>query len=227
MKLLLVCGPWGSGTTAVAGLLAQLGAVGFGPYLQTSDERMENSYELIPFREMVQSVASEQFVSVKSGVDVEAAVRKFRDRIISQELGPYDVTSGPPIFLKYPLSALIVPQICKVFDTHLIYVVRPLGDIEATRVRRNWEALYGAKGAEVIYWHMFTLLINQVLPTTIVRYPELIAWPLEHTRLLAGLAGLRCNDRASRRFPWQRKPSSSHCGGFGLRLRLLSSSAEM
>jgi len=44
-----------------------------------------------------------------------------------------------------------------------------------------------------IYWHMFTLLINQVLPTTIVRYPELIAWPLEHTRILAGLAGLKCS----------------------------------
>jgi hypothetical protein len=39
MKLLLVCGPFGSGTTAVAGLLARLGAIGFGPYYQPADER--------------------------------------------------------------------------------------------------------------------------------------------------------------------------------------------
>ena len=114
MKLLLVCGPWGSGTTAVAGLLERLGAVGFGRYFHTRDPRTPNSYEFLPFRELVARFASESTVSLRDGVaeEVQAALRDFRRRIERHEFGPYDSATSPPIFLKYPLSALVVPQIC-------------------------------------------------------------------------------------------------------------------
>ena len=60
MRAVLVCGPWGSGTTAVAGLLERLGAVGFGPYFHTNDPRTPNAYEFLPFRALITRFASEK-----------------------------------------------------------------------------------------------------------------------------------------------------------------------
>ena len=140
MKLLLVCGPFGSGTTAVSGLLARLGAIGFGPYYQPADERTPDSHELIAFRDLMLTLASEETTTLKPGADVKAAPEIFRDRIANQEFGAYDSSAGIPIFLKHPLAALIIPQICAVFETRLIYLVRPVRDIEASRRRRKWGA---------------------------------------------------------------------------------------
>ena len=120
MKLLLVCGPFGSGTTAVAGLLARLGANGFGPYYQPADELTPNSHELIAFRDLMLTLASEATTTLKPGGDVKTALEIFRDRIANQEFGAYDGSAGIPIFLKHPLSALIIPQICAAFETRLI-----------------------------------------------------------------------------------------------------------
>jgi hypothetical protein len=191
MKLLLVCGPFGSGTTAVAGLLARLGAIGFGPYYQPADERTPNSHELIAFRDLLLTLASEATTTLLPGADAKAALAQFRERIADQEFGAYDDNAGIPIFLKHPLAALIIPQICAAFETRLIYLVRPVRDIELSRRRRKWGTQYGAKAAGIIYSHMFNALINQSFPTTIVRYAELIERPLEHTRRLAAFAGLK------------------------------------
>ena len=193
MKLLLVCGPFGSGTTAVAGLLARLGAIGFGPYYQPADERTPDSHELIAFRDVMLTLASEETTTLKPGADVKTALAKFRDRIANQELGAYDGNAKIPIFLKHPLAALIIPQICTAFETRLIYLVRPVRDIESSRRRRKWGAQYGAKAAGIIYSHMFNALINHSIPTTIVRYAELINAPLDHARRLAAFAGLKSN----------------------------------
>jgi hypothetical protein len=190
MKLLLVCGPFGSGTSLVAGLLAKLGAIGFGPFFETNDKRTGNSYELIAFRNLVQTLASEQNLALNPGIDPKESLRNFRDRILNQEFGSYDENTGRPIFLKHPLSALVIPQICEVFDTRLIYVVRSMQDIEATRIRRRWPEHFGIKGAELIYTCMFTALVNYEFPTTILRYPELLALPMEHVRRLMDFTGL-------------------------------------
>jgi hypothetical protein len=45
MKLILVTGPWSSGTTAVAGMLHEMGLNGIAPFFQTNDERTKNSFE--------------------------------------------------------------------------------------------------------------------------------------------------------------------------------------
>ena len=191
MKLLLVCGPFGSGTTAVAGLLARLGAIGFGPYYQPADDRTPDSHELIAFRDVMLTLASEETTTLLPEGDVKTALEIFRDRIANQEFGAYDSSAGIPIFLKHPLAALIIPQICAVFETRLIYLVRPVRDIESSRRRRKWGAQYGAKAAGIIYSHMFNALINHSIPTTIVRYAELINAPLDHARRLAAFAGLK------------------------------------
>jgi hypothetical protein len=192
MKVLLVCGPWSSETTAVAGLLAQLGAVGFGPYLRVNDPIRPNTYEFIPFRDALRRFISEETLSLAPDAEreVESILRLLRKRIERQEFGPYNPDSGPPIFLKHPLSALVLPQICAVFDTKLIYVLRPLAEIERTRLRRRWGAQLGRQGAEVVYPAMFDNLVEQVYPTMILRYAELMKAPAKVAQELVQFAGL-------------------------------------
>lgn len=58
MKLLLVCGPYDSGTSAAAGLLANLGAVGLGPYHRTNDPRTLNRRTptaIVRYAELIES----------------------------------------------------------------------------------------------------------------------------------------------------------------------------
>jgi ABC-type dipeptide/oligopeptide/nickel transport system ATPase subunit len=189
MKILLVCGPYGSGTTAVAGLLANLGALGLGPYQRTNDPRTPNAYELLAFRELVLSLVSEETMSLKPDISIEAALSEFKDALVKR------VPQGEqrPIFLKHPASALIIPHICRVFDTRLIYLLRPIKDIEATRRRRSW--FRGApRETRIIYMHMFDHFVNERSPTTMVRYTDLIEAPVEHARALAAFCGLDCDE---------------------------------
>lgn len=179
IKLTLVCGAWSSGSTAVAGILAHLGLNGFGPFAVTLDERTPNSYEMLPFRDMLLELASENPIGLRasSPEPIRAALERFRRRILDQEFGPYDPATGPPIFMKHALAALLIPEIAACFDTRLIVVTRPLRAIEATRQRRGWDPQYGAAGAKVIYSHIFTTLMNEGIPAHLVHYPSLLADP--------------------------------------------------
>jgi hypothetical protein len=192
MKLLLVCGPWGSGTTAVAGMLERLGAVGFGPYFHTRDPRTPNSYELLPFRDLVRRFVSEATLARADAAsdDPAAAFADFRRRIEAQELGPYDCASGPPLFLKYPGSAFVLGEICSVFATRLITLLRPLAQIEQTRVRRNWAAHYGREGAEIIYRLLAAAPESESRPHLRIKYDELLRSPAYVARRLAQFAEL-------------------------------------
>jgi hypothetical protein len=192
IKLLLICGPWGSGTTAVAGMVARLGAQGFGPYLRTPDERTPVSYEFIHFRATILRYASEDTLAARPG-GAEAALDGMRDlhrRIELQEFGPYDPRGPAPIFFKYPLSALLLPQICAVFDTLLIYVMRPLEHIERTRLRRKWRASEGRAGAEIIYQAMDDFKRLQSHPTLTVNYADLLARPADCATEISRFAAL-------------------------------------
>lgn len=196
MRLILICGPFGSGTSAIAGMLERLGVTGFGPYFKTDDERTATSYELAPFRDLLRTLVAEGTLSPAPDVDVKAELVKFRDRIARGEFGPLHADSNHPIFLKHPLAAFVIPRLCEVFETRLIYALRPLRDIEATRERRKWAEQYGAKGAQVIYSHMFSSLINYTFPTFVVRYAQLTASPEEHAHKFAGFAGVRATPDA-------------------------------
>ena len=189
MKLVLVCGPWSSGTTAVSGMLEHLGLSGIPPYFPTNDKRMRNSYESMAFRDAVTRIASED--TLKMLVDHKEAVAiltQFRDTL--QAAATASGRAEQPIFLKYPLSAMLIPHICRVFDTRLVYVIRPLQDIEATRVRRGWPENFGSAGAQVLYSAMMQIYVNQSFPTLMIRYPELLSAPKRHARMLAAWCGI-------------------------------------
>ena len=143
-------------------------------------------------------LVDEQTLSLRNGADlnVERELRNFRDRLLVSNAVATAVKARQPIFLKHPLSAMFLPQICKLFNTRLIYVVRPIADIEATRRRRDWPSEYGARGAEIIYSHMFRTFTEHAFPTTIIRYTELLESPLQHARHLSEFAGLDSSQRA-------------------------------
>lgn len=191
MKLILVCGPWSSGTSAVSGMLDALSVDGFGPYFRTNDQRTRNSFESLAFREAVDSVASDQTLALSvPPQEVVARLQDLKAKVTAQR-ETSGVDANAPLFLKYPLSALVIPQVCRVFDTRLVYVLRPSKDIEATRVRRQWSENFGAKGAQVLYSRMFQILLERDFPTLTVRYPELLRAPMQHARQLAAYAGLK------------------------------------
>jgi hypothetical protein len=201
VKLILVCGAWGAGTSAVAGMLANLGAQGFGAYLLLSDPRTPVTYEFIPFRDMIRRLVSERAVVLLLGAEKVApiALRRFQRRIKNQEFGPYDIRGSVPIFLKYPASALLLPQICSVFDTRLIYVTRSLDDIERTRMRRKWPRQFGRAGAEIIYSAMnrFELLHpHRILKLS---FADLTDAPAKCAQALAHFAGLEPDPIALKR----------------------------
>ncbi len=189
MKLVLICGPWSSGTTAVAGMLDTLGINGIGPFFQTNDERTKNSFESLAFRAVIDQLADEQTLELKAERPKALKLLKaFREKLEAD--GIAGKKPETVIFLKYPLSALLIPQIARVFDTRLIYVLRPLKDIEATRVRRGWAPYLGAAGAQVLYSKMFQVLVDLPVPTLVVRYPELLATRRRHAKQLAAFCGL-------------------------------------
>jgi len=189
MDVVLVCGPWSSGTTAVAGLLAGLGLNGLPPYFQTFDERTPNSFESRAFRAVIGDIASEERVSLRASSDaIVERLTAFRESVRRQEHGPW---ADETLVLKYPLSALVIPQMCRVFRTRLVYVLRPVAQIEATRRRRAWAAHTGARGAQVLYGAMFRALVEESIPMPrLVRFAELRGDPRQHARDLACFAGL-------------------------------------
>ena len=191
MKLTLVCGPWSSGTTAVSGMLDALGMDGCGPYFRTNDQRTRNSFESLAFRKVVDSVASDKTLALTvPPKEVVARLEAFKAQL-QAERAASGADADAPLFLKYPLSALVIPQVCRVFNARLIYVLRPSTDIEATRVRRKWSENFGAKGAQVLYSRMFNILLERSFPTVVVRYPELLRAPLPYAKQLAAYAGLK------------------------------------
>jgi hypothetical protein len=176
-------------------MLDQLGMDGLGPYFRTNDERTKNSFESLAFREVVDRLASDKTLSLTT--DRKAAVqalREFHTQLQAQATKPAADKAEQRVFLKYPLSGLLIPQICQAFDTRLIYVLRPLKDIEATRQRRQWSPEFGAKGAQTIYSRMFQILVDLPIPTLVVRYPELLAAPLPHAKQLAAFCGVKADE---------------------------------
>ena len=191
-KAVLVCGPWGSGTSAVAGLLHHMGAFGIGPYILTTDAKTRNSFESIPFAKVINPHVSGETLAFKPGAQeaVRSDLQNLRRRIEQQEFGPYDIRSSKVIFFKNQAAALFIPEICEVFDMKLIYVMRPLKDIELTRLRRLWLPLVGALGAATIYTHMSNALTRYAHSTMILNYKDLLESPTVYARDMARFAGL-------------------------------------
>jgi predicted O-linked N-acetylglucosamine transferase (SPINDLY family) len=192
VPLVLVCGPWSSGTSAVAGLLANAGLPAPGPYVSVNDPRTPATYEMRAFQLVLKSLASEQTMKLTATPQqIVQALRKFRDGPLREALAALgSEAAARPVMLKHALTALMLPQICEVFDTRIVSVIRPLPAIEATRQRRRWQANMGAAGARVVYRHMFEHLVSEETPFMTLRYADMLAKPEATLDALAAFCSL-------------------------------------
>ena len=188
LKTIFVMGAYGSGTTAVTGALIRLGARTYGGLSRTNDPRTPTSLEDLAFKGLLHELISENDLSLWPGMADEkilARLAEFRSSLVENDRREAD--GRYPYAIKHPMAALIIPQIVSVFGPRLIYVTRPLKEIEASRRRRRWPETMGGKGAARIYSAMIHAVIDLGVKATWIHYSELRDDPDGVIALLAEL----------------------------------------
>ena len=190
LRLILVSGPWSGGTSAVAGMLARLGARGLGPYKGTSDPRTPNSYESLAFARAIDAGVEVAEASVHRADTAETSRRliELKEDMAWGTFTMPEEDKAAPFFAKYPASALLLDEIAAVFELQIVAVRRPLEEIQKTCVRRGWPALFGAAGAQIINAALGTPAAGQLLVMDI-DYVSVLADPVAAATRLAGLVG--------------------------------------
>jgi hypothetical protein len=176
MKLIFIAGSWGSGTTAVIGALDSLGVPTLGPHFQSKDQKTKNTFELVPFRKLVHRHVDEAALRHRDNYreSFVPALQELKTRLENNAFPNQPDPAKRLLALKMPLASLCLPEICSTFDTRLIVVHRPLDEIDASRLRRNWGPLYGASGAQHLYGHMFNDLVQHKLSFLGVSYGDFV-----------------------------------------------------
>jgi predicted O-linked N-acetylglucosamine transferase (SPINDLY family) len=167
MKVIFIAGSYGSGTSAITGALDKMGVSTLPPHFSTNDAQTPNSFESLAFRALVNSFADETNLKVDKNKEAKfiADVKK-----LIQEA---DGGAANAVVLKMPLASICITQLIEALDPFVILVHRPFSEIEASRMRRNWPAIYGAMGAEVIYSTLYRELTNMKKSYLALSYHDL------------------------------------------------------
>ena len=196
---IVILGAWGSGTTSVARALAQAEIDFCAPYFETNDPRTKNSFESLAFREVIQKHLNEKdknlFSSKKEGLNHSTGIMTFpidagaltillEKSLFSFRESVSKKSNKSRIGLKMPLASLCVPELTKALEPYFVVVHRPFEDIEKSRLRRGWSALYGAQGALQVYSKMFSDLIANRQDFLSVSYPKLTENPEGELQLM-------------------------------------------
>jgi len=192
MKLVFVAGSWGSGTTAVTGALDRLGVQTMGPFLVSNDPRTENTFELLPFRRIVLAHVDEPTLAFRDSYPdgFVAALETFRDHLQGLDWPQQPGVPERVFALKMPLASLCLPALRRVFDMRLVVVHRSLKDIEASRLRRHWPALFGEQGARQIYDRLFDDILACGQSCLGISYTDFVAEPRQALERIVGFCGL-------------------------------------
>jgi hypothetical protein len=175
LKTIFVFGPYGSGTTAVTGVLMRLGGRTSGSLSKTNDPRTPTSLEDMGFKEMLHQLINEDNLSYRPEItelSVLETLNKFRMALWQDS--QKDPENSYPYILKQPMACILVTQIAKVFNpTKIVYVTRPLPDIEKSRIRRKWPEAFGAKGAHYLYQFLMGSVVDFATKPVWIHYSEL------------------------------------------------------
>ena len=191
IKVLLVCGPWGCGSSAVAGFLSNGGIYSPGPFHVIPDPKTPHTYEMEAFwQTLIKVISPPTLKRTAPSAAIVKVLTEFRDNILIDTLQKERVPDDSTIMLKHPLASFVLPEMCEVFDVRIHGVLRPIKEIEATRARRQWPLHFGTKGAEVIYGHLFTHITNTSTPFLLTRYSDLLANPRRYFDSIADFAGI-------------------------------------
>lgn len=186
MKVIFIAGSWSSGTSMVIGALDRLGVPTFGPHFQSNDPRTPNTFELVPFRQLIMDHVDEAAMMPNSRFSSEAefsrqltvALHQFGQQLERGDFGPWPQDMPKIVALKMPLASMCLPEITQAFDTDIILVHRPLNEIEASRVRRKWPEQFGAAGANKVYMKMFADMFENKLSALMISHSDFV----KHTR---------------------------------------------
>lgn len=173
IDFVMVMGGWGSGTTAVTGVLERLGLHTCPPYFITNDDRTRCSYEPLYLRQILLTHIDELTVSFKT--DSNALVEEMR-RWINYTIST-EKLSDVTMVMKHPLTAMAIPEIDRLLSPRYVLVNRPYEDIERSRLRRGWPAIFGEQGARFINQKIEDSMQLIGDRSIALEYPELIDTP--------------------------------------------------
>lgn len=184
LPVVCVIGSWSSGTTAVTGFLARLGAYSCPPHFRTNDPLTPDSHESIELRNRLLRIYDEQTLQ-----------RIGQPELLSAWLRPWLVEESAKarlqgcthIVIKHPLLATLVSLLVEVCNPTFVVVTRPLPAIERTRLRRNWPEVYGAKGAPAIYSTALNCLIDAQQSFLTIAFADFLASPATRDSLVRTL----------------------------------------
>jgi hypothetical protein len=170
-QIALVCGPWGSGTSALCALVNALGVHAQGPFFQTNDPRTPACFEMLAFNRLVNQLVDETSLERKETPQViEERLTMFRNQHFSRE----ESSDNKLELLKTPASSALLPELQKVFSLRLLICLRELKAIEQSRQRRGWPPHLGKAGAERIYSQLIDFTASSDCPFLFVRQRDII-----------------------------------------------------
>ena len=198
MKTIFVAGSWGSGTSMVTGALDRLGVSTFGPHFQSNDPKTPNTFELMPFREIILNhvdeaamLPRERFSNLEEfSRQLSSALRRFGEQLERGEFGSWPQNMPKVVALKMPLASMCLPEIVQALSADIILVHRPLREIEASRLRRNWLAYMGSAGANRIYLKILADLMEHRLSALMVSHGDFVTNTRDWLRRIIHYCGL-------------------------------------
>ena len=180
----LVCGPWGSGTSALCALIHALGVNAKGPFFKTNDPRTPDCFEMLAFNKLVNKLVDEKTLEHKlSSHNIKDQLTAFRDDYFKSKRNE----SVQLELLKTPACSALLAELEQVFSLRLLICLRSREDIEQSRLRRGWPKHLGAAGAELIYQQILEFTANSDAPFLFIRHRQ-ITNPQACRHLLTTLA---------------------------------------
>lgn len=192
VQTIFVLGAPGGGTSAVAGVLAQLGVPVPGPHERNDDPRTPHTWESTRFTRILQRAVNEGTLDYTSEYP-QGLLQGLRDLRIELERGRlvrWRRNEPRRAAFKRPIAALCMRQIIEIFSPTVILVHRPLADVERTRQRRGWSRELGAERPPRILNAALTALVECGWPFLGLSYSELVERPEVAVRRIVMYAGL-------------------------------------
>ena len=170
-SIALVCGPWGSGTSAVCTLINALGIHAQGPFYKTGDPLTPVSFEMDSFNILVRELVDETTLLRK------APIRTIREKLIT--FSNHFISSGRDSncaiqLLKTPACSALLDELNNVFSLKLLICMRDLESIEQSRLRRRWPRHLGRIGAGKIYVQVQSFINTNKIDFIHINHEEVV-----------------------------------------------------
>jgi hypothetical protein len=189
-RFIIILAPWGSGSTAVTGILDHLGAYTCPPHFRTNDPRTPTAYEPELLRNiLLQHIDLHALMIAGNRLRLISEIQQWLEQTL-QQAG----CDNRVVVIKHPLLSIIIPELISLLDPKFIIVRRNFADIERTRARRRWHPIHGYLGARMIYDRIYSdLVANNSLGFMDLNYADLLSRPDQEISRIADFADLAGN----------------------------------